>query len=83
MKGVLRYKGIEFDDYEVDEYGVWTTICEVCQKKHQDRISKDYELQDEGLGCCGVKGCTNSTEAKVGIGVNYVDFDINEVEIIE
>jgi len=83
MKKVLKYKGIEFDDYVIDEYGMWSTICEICQGRYYNRILKDCKLQDEGIGYCGIKGCTNSSEAKVGIGVNYINFDINEVEITE
>ncbi len=31
---VLGYKNIHFDDFEIDEYGIWSQICINCHKKN-------------------------------------------------
>lgn len=80
MKKTLKYKGIEFDHFIDDDYGVESSICKECQNKYNNRLSKDYEIQGSGAGVCGVKGCTNS-DWEIDIEVNYIDFDINGVEV--
>lgn len=82
MAKILKYKGITFDDFTEDEYGIWSQMCKKCQAKYADRISDDYEIQQEGGGVCGVCGCHES-DLETDIEVNYIDFDINGVEFVE
>ncbi len=62
---VLGYKNIHFDDFEIDQYGIWSQICINCHKKNfiSHKID-DYPGSDV---ICGVKGCANEAEF-------YIDF---------
>lgn len=79
--GLLKYKGIYFDEWTKDEYGVWGEICADCQKKHKDTL--DSELNSNGgFGACSVHGCENGG-ADDDIEMNYIDFDEKLIEYIE
>jgi len=53
-----------FDDFELDiEHGVWSQVC----PEHKEFASKFGQVQDEGSGMCGVKGCESESS-------HYVDF---------
>jgi len=65
-KNSVIFNGVEFDDSNKDEHGIWSQICGDCLKKHS--IDK-YHLDDHGSGICGVKGCQNDNESVVYIDI--------------
>lgn len=75
-----EYKGIIFDDVEVDEDGhYWSQICSDCIKKFN--ISK-HLLDDHGHGICGVKGCKSEILNDDEIETVYIDFPEGEIKEI-
>lgn len=71
----IEYKGIIFDDWQVDEetQGVWAEMCANCAEKYKDLISG--ELDDAGaIGICSVDGCTVSGQESDGPHY-YIDFE--------
>lgn len=76
---LLKYKGITFDDWTEDEYGIHAQICKQCLDKFSSVL--DFELDSSGgVGACSVEGCCN-VGADDDIEMTYVDFDTNAVEI--
>lgn len=59
------FKEVKFDDFEEDEYGTWSQICQSCVDKYNiDEHCLDIE---SGRGICGVEGCENESD-------HYIDF---------
>lgn len=52
---VVEYKGVLFDNWTVDEYGIWGEICEDCAQKYKDVFTD--ELEPGGVGACSVRLC--------------------------
>jgi hypothetical protein len=78
---MLKYKDMLFDDFVVDEYGTWATICEKCAEKHKN-ILPYGKVTFDGGGVCGVCGCNESDEF-TEIEIGYIDFEDGEFEIVE
>jgi len=71
---LLLYKGIVFDDYNIDENGnIWSQICADCLKKFK---GIEHEVDEFGSGICGVRGCTNDS-------IHYIDFDSQNVSLFD
>lgn len=59
VAAAIEYKGIIFDDWQVDNDAVWAEICESCVDDYKDLISG--ELDDgSAIGVCSVSGCNVS-----------------------
>ena len=59
VAAAIEYKGIIFDDWQVDHDAVWAEICESCVDNYKDLISG--ELDDgSAIGVCSVSGCNVS-----------------------
>lgn len=71
---VINYKGIIFDDYEEDEYGIWAEMCHECAEEHHNLVSKELDDGGTARGVCSVKGCFNSGESDEKMHY-YIDFD--------
>lgn len=71
---ILRYKGIAFDEWTKDEFGVWAEICQECAEKHWDSIKDVIDEGTSAIGCCSVAGCSNkgNDDEKKHF---YIDFD--------
>ena len=71
-------KNIVFDDYvnNTEEYGsYYVEMCSDCYNKYKDILGN--RVDDGGAcGTCSVKGCENEADY-------YVDFDKDEVELID
>ena len=75
----LSYKGILFDEWVEDEYGIWTTICPDCINKYYDSIAS--ELESHGSGCCSVKDCKN--EDNDDVDMKYLNIKDNDIIIFD
>lgn len=71
----IEYKGIIFDDWNVDgeTQGVWAEICQCCAEKYGDLIAG--ELDDAGaIGTCSVDGCDVNGLETENEHHYYIDF---------
>lgn len=68
----IRYEGILFDNWTVDEYGIWVTVCDEHAKLPLPGI------RPEGSGCCDVDGC-HATDENGKTNCHYVDLDPSKV----
>jgi hypothetical protein len=61
----MIYKHTYFDDFVIDEYGIWSQICSKCVEKH----FKNHRVADIAMGglICGVENCENEADF-------YIDF---------
>ena len=63
---MLKHRGITFDDYVVENNGVWTQICTTCAEKHHIATARlSGGASNESI--CGVAGCENEANF-------YLDF---------
>lgn len=67
----MKYKNEIFDDYVIDEYGIWSQVCIFCknEKFYDDKLT---EIPIDGLKC-GVFACNN-------IANYYIDFNAKELD---
>ena len=70
----LLYKGILFDDFTIDEDGVWAELCNPCAARYATLLADELDDGMTAPGVCGRAGCSNSDEES-GHGHYYVDFD--------
>lgn len=56
VAAAIEYKGIIFDDWQVDKDAVWAEICESCANNYMDLISGELDDGD-AIGICSVSGC--------------------------
>ena len=75
----LRYKGIVFDDFNIDGDGhVWAELCNECAAKYGNILSKELDDGKTAPGVCGRKGC-HHTDEDTPYSHYYVDFDPSKV----
>jgi hypothetical protein len=62
-------QGVMFEDYNIDDDGFWTQVCEECQAKYNFRNARGEVLIDIPITGtrCGVAGCENEADF-------YLDF---------
>jgi hypothetical protein len=78
---ILIYKGIEFDEFTRDEYGLWGEICQHCLDKNP-QLKEDIDDGMTAMGCCSVRGCKNTGEDQEE-NHYYIDFKKEEVTFKE
>ena len=74
----LKYKGVLFDEWVEDEYGIWVTICPECVDEYIDDFFD--ELESHGSGCCSVKECLNEDNDEAEM--KYLNIKEDEAFII-
>lgn len=68
----IEYKGIVFDEWTVDDCGIWGEMCQCCADKYKDELVD--ELSEGGQGACSVKGCDVVGDLIDTSAHYYVDF---------
>lgn len=81
MGNLLVYKNIIFDDFTVDENGIWAELCDNHAQEYKSILSNELDDGYTAIGYCSVKGCEKTGENSE-FPHYYIDFSTNGFEYI-